>query len=480
MNFKSLKSLMMALGLTCLTATPALADTVYVPIDFGGSAPLSYTEAFLNSARANVDAKMLSAEQNEEILKAHFLDLTDRDDQGLRDIFESATNAYFEGQSDVADEMYTEAFKIATEHPEVLALSTTIGNDLYEAGAYWLQIKHFVNNDEAALKAAIDTLIRIFPTRSPNGDNWPDEIASVYRDRMPTGIMGHELTVKASNGCHIKINGDELQSTNTIRMYSGTYAIAKVCGREITRVVKLDLLTSKTFDFDNGLYRDFTYPRKNTLVSRPDATRELLTEQLVEIGHILGVEQVVGVGYVPGDHPFLEAGFTAVLADTYEEKLIRARTAPKGDIATEIGMQDFVNSLFAGGIYHEIAGGHGLDWIMTTGIATTSVGVASLITGAVLGGLAKHENDEFRKLEKRIDARTSGSHLSHADKRDKYKIAADITFGIGGGLSAIGIGLIMFDLFYIQKNSDDIYANRPQLQFNVDRDGANVGLTWNF
>lgn len=463
------------------TALSAYAETVYIPIDFGGSAPTSYTESFLEIARNHPEANMLNEDDNEQLIRSHFIDVIDRDDHGLKDMCEAATNAYFDGQNDVADEMFKQAFAIATENPEVLALSTSAADNLFQAGAFWLQIHHFVNGDQDRLIKAMDTIIRVLPNHMPSGDNWPDEIASVYRERMPAGIMGHEINVSATNGCHLKVNGEEINQGESIRIYSGDYAFAKICGREITRVTKINVLDSVTFDYDSGLYPLFDYYKNKSLQAKTITSQEQLSDYLVELGRILKVDNVIGVGYVPSGHPFLESGFTAILIDTNEGKITRARTAPKDDISTTDGMQDFVNTVFMGGLYQKIEGGRTLGWVTNTGIVTSTLGAAALIAGGVLGGLTYHEDSEFKRLQNYIDERANDNHLKHAQKRDTYKKYADILYGAGGGVLAIGLVLVLVDQLYLQPHSSDIYrAELPNLLLNVDHDATNVGLSWTF
>lgn len=68
-----------------------------------------------------------------------------------------------------------------------------------------------------------------------------------------------------------------------------------------------------------------------------------------------------------------------------------------------------------------------------------------------------------------------------AHKRDTYKTVADVSFGVGGGLAAIGLGLVLLDKLYLEPNSQNLYrAEGVKFQFDVHNDGVQAGLTWQF
>ena len=475
----SCKSVLSAIALSCLGASPAFADTVYVPIDFGGSVPKQFDELFLKAARALPSAELLNDEAQTALLDAHFINTSDQNDYGIRQSFESASNNYMIGNYDLSDAEFVKAFETAQAHPEVLAISTTLADELFYAGAYWLQLRHFVQQDQAALQEAIGIMVRLFPGRSPNGEEFPNEIAAPYREQIPKGLMGHELKLATKHGCKLKINGEVVGEEAELRLYSGKYAFSKVCGENAVRVVKFDVIHSMSFTFDEGLYPNYSYPPQNKYVARKNLTREKLSDELSQLARILEVDQVVGVGYVPGDYGFLESGYTAILAD--RSGLIRARTAPKDDVATESGMADFTRAVFEGTMFHEIEGGHGLGWMTTTGIVVTSLGAASMIAGGIMGGLAMYENDEYLRLKKLRSARENGEYLDHADKRNAYKGVTDKLLFIGAGAAVLGAVLIVVDQLAIRPYSSDLYrAELPMLQINASKEATSVGVNWTF
>jgi hypothetical protein len=145
-------------------------------------------------------------------------------------------------------------------------------------------------------------------------------------------------------------------------------------------------------------------------------------------------------------------------------------------------MKEFASVVFHGG---QLASGEiaesKLSPVSWSGIAVGSVGVATLIVGIVFGVLAKNENDEFQRLEKIYDDRKSGTYLDHAHKRDTYKTVADVSFGVGGGMAAIGLGLVLLDKLYLEPNSQNLYrAEGVKFQFDVHNDGVQAGLSWQF
>lgn len=478
------KILILTCGCLCLGPANAFADTIMIPIDFGGSASVQYNDDFLKAAAELDDVHILDYGERQALLDQHFIEVSkaQSDDLGMIDLAESGAVAYNDGEHDNADEMFSEAFKIAVAHPEFLAVSSDAAEEMWIAGAFWLQVRYYIKNDIEALKEAIDIMIRVFPLRTPMGSDFPDEIASIYRERMPNQVRGHKLQSIANLGCTLRINGDRLSNDESYYIYSGNYAIAKVCGFEVVRIVNMDIYEPTLLSLESGLFMDFDYPHEHKYVEHVDTTRDALSERLYQLAKILNIDQIVLVGYVPYGHPYLKSGYTALLANTTRKGLVRARTATPDDIATPQGMKEFASVVFHGG---QLASGEiaesKLSPVSWSGIAVGSIGVATLIVGIVFGVLAKNENDEFQRLEKIYDDRKSGTYLDHAHKRDTYKTVADVSFGVGGGMAAIGLGLVLLDKLYLEPNSQNLYrAEGVKFQFDVHNDGVQAGLSWQF
>ena len=479
-----MKKLILTLCFLYVMSAMAWADTVLIPLDFGGSISDQYIDSFLRAANALDGVKVLDYGEQKALLDTHFIEVNKAksDDLGMIDLAESGAAAYNDGEHQNADEMFAEAFKIALAHPEFLAVTGDAAEELWIAGAFWLQIQLYIKNDMDALKDAIDTMIRIFPLRSPTGKDFPDEIANIYRERMPNQIRGHKVTSVANLGCTLHINGDVLSNEEEYYIYSGNYALAKVCGYEVIRVVSMEVYEPMVLSLESGLFLDYEYPASEKYVEHSDTTREALSDRLYMLAKILGVEQVVGIGYVPSGHPYLRSGFTAILASTSRKGLVRARTARPEEVSSQDGMKAFASALFNGELFQsEIASDSFFSPVSWTGVAIGSAGFVSLIVGAVYGGLTIKENDKFRELEKQIENRESQEYLDHAHKRDRYKLITDITLGVGAGLLVVGAGLLLLDKFYLEPNSSNLYrADGLQFQFDIRPDGAQAGFSWTF
>ena len=457
-------------------------DTLIIPLDFGGSISDEYIDSFIKAANELDGVRVMDYGERKTLLDTHFITVENAksDDLGMIDLAESGAAAYNDGEHQNADEMFAEAFKIALAHPEFLAVTGDAAEEMWIAGAFWLQIQLYIKNDMKALTDAIDTMIRIFPLRTPSGKDFPDEIANIYRERMPNPIRGHKVTSVANLGCTLHFNGDVLSNDEEYYIYSGRYALAKVCGYEVIRVVSMEVYEPTVLSLESGLFLDFEYPSSEKYVEHSDTTREALSERLYTLAKILGVKQIVGIGYVPSGHPYLRSGFTAIVANTTRQGLVRARTARPEEVSTPSGMKTFASAVFNGELFQsEIAPDSFFSPTSWAGIGIGSAGLVSLIVGAVYGGLTVKENDKFRELE--LNDRQSEDYLDHAHKRDKYKLITDITLGVGAGLVVVGAGLILLDKFYLEPNSDNLYrADGMQFQFDIRPDGAQAGFSWTF
>ena len=147
---------------------------------------------------------------------------------------------------------------------------------------------------------------------------------------------------------------------------------------------------------------------------------------------------------------------------------------------TKDGMKDFVDTVFGGGVT-SISGSHGFSWITSAGIAATVIGGAALVAGGVMAGFAEHENSQVNSLVKKYDGRKNREYLDHADNRKTYAKTADILFGAGGALAALGIVAIVVDRFVVQPNSEDLYRSQnDHFQFFVGGDSVGFSTSWQF
>lgn len=484
-----IKKIIPTLCFLYLLSVNAFADTVFIPIDFGGSMPDHYIDMFLTTASEISDVALLDQDASKALLEKHFIDIprARADDFGMLDLISSGAVNYHKGRHDNADEMFAEAFRIALAHPEFLAVHEDVTEGLWIIGAYWLQLRFYIKNDMDAVKAAVDKMIRIFPLRKPIGADFPEEIAAIYRDRMPNQTRGHQIrsVAESGGGCSLHVNGDVLDKTATYYVYGGSYAISKVCNNGVVRVITMDIYELTQLSLDSGLFVDFTYPQNDMYVEHTDTTSEALSERFYQLAKILGVGYVVGVGYVPDGHPYLRPGLTALLTDSSRKGIVRVRTAAPNEVATYTDMKKFVSTVFKGGVTQTPTSKESVfgpvGW---TGVGQMSAGAVSLIVGAVFGGMALKEKsgDEGKSASAPFSPETGTAESNdQISKRDQYKLVAYTTLGIGAGLAVVGLGLMLFDKFYLEPRSDNLYrADRIQFQFGADSDGFQAGLSWTF
>lgn len=471
--------------ISLLFAANLSAQTVYIPVDFGGFSPIQINRVFLNSALSMPNSDMLDEEARVRLLGSRFTEIIMNDVMPMEKRLETAIKAYHSGEIELAISEFSALLETATDHLTELSLRPGLSFELFNAGAYLMQIQYFVKEDVEATRAVADRMIRLFPTRKPEGEQFPDELALIYRERMPRGMMGHELKLISNTGCDVRVNGHRIPSEQAslgFPVYAGLYAVSKVCGQETVRNMVIPIYDSTVIDFEDAFHRAFNYPIGVSLRADVSTTSlDSIVEDLVKIGRRLEVPYVVGLGLVPIKTNEFQSGYTAIYVDVNMGKLIRLRSAHPGDVSSAAGMDDMTNSVFKGGGYKKIDGGPAIGALTVTGITSLSLGVATLIAGSVTGVLAMKEDDKLQKARLTAEDRRMGRHFDAVEKRDKYAKLTDIFIGTGVGLVGLGVTLWLVDQFVIQPASDDPYrASRFGVDAQIGPESFGLNFSMDF
>ena len=125
-------------------------DTLIIPLDFGGSISDEYIDSFIKAANELDGVRVMDYGERKALLDTHFITVENAksDDLGMIDLAESGAAAYNDGEHQNADEMFAEAFKIALAHPEFLAVTGDAAEEMWIAGAFWLQIQLYISRSE--------------------------------------------------------------------------------------------------------------------------------------------------------------------------------------------------------------------------------------------------------------------------------------------------------------------------------------------
>ncbi|MFA5625012.1 MAG: hypothetical protein WC966_08180 [Bradymonadales bacterium] len=464
----------------------AFAENIIVQVDYGAfQAPATdklFSEISIMDPRIEMPEPWLQA----RMLLEAFPDVAVPDVSEAKVLFVQGKEAYFNGDFEDAVKKLEGALDLVEKNIIWMTLAPGFSDDVFEGGAYLLQIYLYGLDDADSLVKNIDRIIRLFPTREPKGDYFPQELAEQYRERMPSQRLGHNLKVETSSECETRLNGQIIppeMAKDGIKLYSGTYAVSKTCGNQIVRAFVVPIYSSETVNFEDDFSRAFTYPRNKVLrATASNLTMDILISHLALIGKRVGAKHIIGVGMAPEDHPFMPEGYTAILVDVEAEEGIRARAAKQAELIPPDNMKDFVNSLWTGDSYTKLTESATSRPVLNAGIALSYIGGATLIAATTLAVFAKKENENYTKLNKIYENRASDGKLKESiQRRDRLSLSADIMFGISGGLLAAGIAMIVTDvILYKKKAKNNLFYSAFDFGISIQRDALQFGLEYKF
>lgn len=461
------------------------AQTIVVPINYGAFDAPAIDKLFVETAILDGRMKMMEQWRQQSTLLAAFPEARTPDVSEATVLFEQGKVAYFNGEFDTAIQKLGSAMDLVEKNILWMASAPAFSDTVFEGGAYLLQIYLYGVNKPEELNTSIDRMIRIFPTREPKGDYFPQELADKYRERMPNQRLGHTLKVETSSDCTTRLNGHAIpieMAHDGIKIFSGKYAVSKTCGDHIVRTFVVPIYQSETINFEDDFARAYTFPRSKILnATLQSLTMDQLVEFLLLIGKRTEVKHVVGLGIVPEGHPFMREGYTAILVDVDAQKPVRARAAMERELSSPANMKDFIDAVWTGEAYSELTNTLKSRALLHSGIALTTIGGAALIAATTLAVFAKKENDNYTKWSKLYENRENPEKLkSSLQKRNKLSLSADILFGVGGGLAAAGIAMIVVDvLLHKQKGENNLfYASGLNFDLSIQADSMMLGLQY--
>ena len=119
------------------------------------------------------------------------------------------------------------------------------------------------------------------------------------------------------------------------------------------------------------------------------------------------------------------------------------------------------------------------------GWVSLGVGVAALVSGGALGALAQFKyNPEMNDQIKDIHSEPSMSFSDQNSRGKKMALSANVLYGVGGGLAAVGVTLVCLSYFYDFSDSINVVAGAdslvPTVDFQISPDYQGLTMGWTF
>ena len=433
-----------------LFAVEASAQTVFIPVNFGATfEPQQINDMVFSTGSEDARLQLVSRDERDAQLGTHFPELTLPNVSDLEQLFANGNEAYFDGDYEASVRFLREGLNQASDRLVGLSLRPGFAETTYQGGLYLAQMLLNVQEKEDEAAVVVETLIRLFPTQSPNAEMFPPQFLELYQSYLPSAANGNELTVRVGEGCYARINGKDLAggAESKVIVLKGEYGIVEVCDEQTTRAYVLPVNGPTVVDFRGVFAKAYTYPISLTLDAKDHMeSDETMGDLLGTIGERIGAAHVIGGGLVP-EGGTATPGYRMVLVDVKSKSVTRAFTVPPSELASKEGMADALNALWTGAEFEVISlepeGGISLA---TISYITMGTGVVVLSTAAVLGVLAKQANDDFYTCNDDEACRQTDKRSEYIRTRWRYSLVADILYGAGGAIAAAGLGMLIYDL----------------------------------
>ncbi|MDX9721304.1 MAG: hypothetical protein RBU37_11210 [Myxococcota bacterium] len=480
MNFRATVSLLCWAGFI-LSAAPAMAQTVFIPVNFGAPyEPQQVHDELMKAASQDTRLSIIPTAQRDELLNVHFPELTLPNVSELEQRFARGNDSFLNGQYDVAAKELEAALDDASKRLVALSLRTGFADTTYQGGLVLIQVHYFGNGDAEKSAAVVDKLVRLFPTRIPSIEEFPPELIELFQTAQPSSAKGVELTVKVAAGCHARLNGHDLTEAGTqatLTVLPGKYGVAEVCDEQTTRAYVLPVDENTVVDFHDDFAKAYTYPVSLTLnVANHISESQTIASMLGTIGRRLGARHVIGAGLVPEDSG-MRPGYRMLLVEV-GSGLVREFTVPTSEVANSDGMLDALNALWTGEDFQLVSLDEpgGTNWT-TVGAITAGAGAAVVLTGVVFAVLAMQADSDFAECNKTQTCRSSSTMVDSVKDRSRFSTTADILYGTGAAVTITGLVLIIVDQL---DDSGSDSADNWHFALTPQRDGLSFGLSTRF
>ncbi len=171
------------------------------------------------------------------------------------DIFDAGESAFFKGQLEEADRIFSNASNHFKSHPETFAFFPQFRQLVFKSILHRAVIAHKKNDTELFDKLLMEAVA--FEDIAPSLSEFPPWLCSAFEQKAKLFYekKDAEITILKKKGCKILVNGQVVQSSDsenkfTFKVLSGNLFVTSQCGKAAPLVQRVEVFPNESVRFN--------------------------------------------------------------------------------------------------------------------------------------------------------------------------------------------------------------------------------------